>query len=72
MSSALRKERAKAQAKIQTALKEFEEACKKKLAEKIEKDLVWGLNEEDIQDLNRKVSVDSILFEITEKILGRG
>lgn len=72
MSSALRKEWAKAQAKIQTALKEFEEAGRKKLPEKIEKDLVWGLHEEDIQDLNRKVAVDSILFEITEKILGRG
>lgn len=72
MAVALEKERAKALAKIQSALKVFEEAARSKLAEKIKKELLWGLDDEDIKELNSKLSTDSLLFEITEKILGQG
>jgi len=68
MSVTFEKEWEKALVKIQSALKELEEAVRTKLAEKIKKELVWGLYDEDIKELNSKLSIDSFLFGITEKI----
>lgn len=78
MAVALQKELAKALVQQVSVRKAREEAgrrrdlkTKLKLAETIEKELVWGLDDEDVEELNGKLSVNSVTHAITEKILGR-